>query len=371
MTRTALTLFAIALTAIVEADVCDPGTLGTGNHLLLQPPAGAKLDFEKWHVQMLAWRTDCIKEIKYNGSIYDEPKLSWTQQNWISPQMHAYDQSFYNITTHSYSVQAYLDDVTKRYGGVDEILIWPTYTNIGIDDRNQFDLIRSMPGGVPAIKKMVQELHDAGVKALWPYNPWDFGTHRPGNVPRKAGNHTFVYRRGALQAGNDLQNGTHTMAEAKQICAQLPKCLGFTYHSDEQNVTGQPMVYFKSTIIVNKDDTWSTFVRDGGEDDAVAMAQLLADTGADGFNGDTMTWVLFTSSLSSSPSSTATHSPSSTAAHSPLTASLIGARKILHRSKGEGSYCGHRSGGGRGCRVAELGDDGLGILVLPPRATSR
>jgi len=32
-----------------------------------------------------------------------------------------------------------------RYGGIDKALIWPTYTNIGIDDRNTFDLIRSMP----------------------------------------------------------------------------------------------------------------------------------------------------------------------------------------------------------------------------------
>ena len=54
---------------------------------------------------------------------------------------------------------------------MDEILIWPTYTNIGIDNRNQFDLIRSMPGGVPALKQVVQELHENGVKALYPYNP--------------------------------------------------------------------------------------------------------------------------------------------------------------------------------------------------------
>ena len=37
-------------------------------------------------------------------------------------------------------MQKWLDDVNARYGGVDSILMWPTYTNIGTDDRSQFDV---------------------------------------------------------------------------------------------------------------------------------------------------------------------------------------------------------------------------------------
>jgi hypothetical protein len=46
------------------------------------------------------------------------------------------------------------------------------YTNIGVDDRNQFQLIESQPGGVAGLRQVVEELHAAGVSALWPYNPW-------------------------------------------------------------------------------------------------------------------------------------------------------------------------------------------------------
>ena len=35
-----------------------------------------------------------------------------------------------------------------------------------------------MPGGLDAVKRVTAELHAAGVKVLWPYNPWDTGTRR-------------------------------------------------------------------------------------------------------------------------------------------------------------------------------------------------
>ena len=49
-------------------------------------------------------------------------------------------------------------------------------TNIGVDDRNQFQLIESQPGGVEGLRRVVDELHSQGVRVLWPYNPWDQGT---------------------------------------------------------------------------------------------------------------------------------------------------------------------------------------------------
>ena len=66
------------------------------------------------------------------------------------------------------------------------MLIWPTYTNLGADDRNQFDMIRCLPGGVDGIASFTKQLHAAGVNVLWPYNPWDQGTRYEGMSDAKA-----------------------------------------------------------------------------------------------------------------------------------------------------------------------------------------
>lgn len=66
--------------------------------------------------------------------------------------MMAHDKFFYDYEKGVYTVDRYLDDLEQRYGGIDSVLVWPTYPNIGIDNRNQFDLIRAMPGNENGIK---------------------------------------------------------------------------------------------------------------------------------------------------------------------------------------------------------------------------
>merc|ERR1719408_1028453 len=83
----------------------------------------------KWLADLVADRENTIKTIKYSGGVFDEVK--WTQSAWIQPQMHPYDRYFYDPISHSYTVDKYLEDLKTRYGGVNAILMWPTYTNIG------------------------------------------------------------------------------------------------------------------------------------------------------------------------------------------------------------------------------------------------
>jgi gamma-glutamyl hercynylcysteine S-oxide synthase len=90
------------------------------------------------------------------------------------------ERYFYDPVAHRYTVDRYLDDLEKRFGGIDAVLIWPTYPNMGIDNRNQHDLIRSMPGGIEGVRQMISNFHRRGVRVLFPMMMWDQGTRDPG-----------------------------------------------------------------------------------------------------------------------------------------------------------------------------------------------
>jgi iron(II)-dependent oxidoreductase len=103
---------------------------------------------QQWLTDVKHWRTERRIRIGFDDARYHLPALQWTQSAFIQPQMMVQDRYFYDPVAHKYTVDRYLDDLDKRYGGIDAVLIWPTYPNMGIDDRNQHDMIRSMPGGV-------------------------------------------------------------------------------------------------------------------------------------------------------------------------------------------------------------------------------
>jgi formylglycine-generating enzyme required for sulfatase activity len=51
---------------------------------------------------------------------------------------------------------------------------------MGIDNRNQHDMIRSMPGGVPGVRQMIGDFHRRGVRVLFPMMMWDQGVRDAG-----------------------------------------------------------------------------------------------------------------------------------------------------------------------------------------------
>ncbi len=89
------------------------------------------------------------------------------------------DRYFYDPVAGRYTVDRYLDDLEKRYGGIDAVLVWSTYPNMGIDDRNQLQMVESMPGGVDGVRQMVADFHRRGVRVLFPMMMWDEGTQQP------------------------------------------------------------------------------------------------------------------------------------------------------------------------------------------------
>jgi formylglycine-generating enzyme required for sulfatase activity len=135
---------------------------------------------KSWLADITHWRNERRIRIGYNGSRYDLAAFKWTQSSFMQPQMMVQDRYFYDPVARKYTVDRYLDDLQKRYGGIDSVLIWPTYPNMGIDNRNQHDMIRCMPGGIEGVKQMVADFHRRGVRVLFPMMMWDQGTRDSG-----------------------------------------------------------------------------------------------------------------------------------------------------------------------------------------------
>jgi len=136
--------------------------------------------FRSWLADIQHWRRERRVRMGYDDSQYRRPELRWTQSSLIQPQMMIEERYFYDPVAGKYTVDRYLDDLEKRYGGIDSVLIWHTYPDIGIDNRNQYDLLHDMPGGVAGLRQMVSDFHRRGVRVLFPVMLWDQGTRDVG-----------------------------------------------------------------------------------------------------------------------------------------------------------------------------------------------
>jgi gamma-glutamyl hercynylcysteine S-oxide synthase len=163
-------------------------------------------ELEQWQADLRQYRLERRIRVGYDGSRYDNTALEWTQSSFIQPQMMVQDRYFYDPVAHRYTVDRYLDDLNKRIGGIDAVLIWPTYPNMGIDNRNQHDLIRSMPGGVAGVRNMVADFHRRGVRVFFPMMMWDQGTRDPG-MPWPQAIAQLMAEIGADGINGDTQDG--------------------------------------------------------------------------------------------------------------------------------------------------------------------
>ena len=175
-----VTLFTLGLYFLKVGYTQQPVPQGKLKELFALPDSST--GHPQWLSMMKKWRKSEKASINYNDSEFLRPEFGWMKRTFIFVQMMAHDRYFYDPLKKEYTVNRYLDDLKKRYGGIDAVLIWPTYPNIGIDDRNQFDLVAAMPGGESAVRQMIIDFKKRGVRVYFPIMIWDSGT-RPINEP--------------------------------------------------------------------------------------------------------------------------------------------------------------------------------------------
>ena len=164
----------------------------TGILNLPEPPSPAEVFFPgpatpsdqpAWLEGLKAWRQERQTLLRYSPAQYERPELEWTQHVFSQVQLLIWDRSLYDPDKGVYTVDRFLSEIESRIGPIDAVLIWHVYPNLGVDDRNQFDLLRDLPGGIPGLRRLVEQFHQHGVKVFFPYLAWDTGTREEPGAP--------------------------------------------------------------------------------------------------------------------------------------------------------------------------------------------
>ncbi|MEM7129764.1 MAG: SUMF1/EgtB/PvdO family nonheme iron enzyme [Chloroflexota bacterium] len=164
-----------------------------------------------------------------DGRIFEREGTAWYRQAYTEAFLFMYDTSFYDRETGRYRIDEVLDDGEREFGGYDIILLWQSYPRLGIDERNQIDYYRDMPGGLAGLRSLTDRAHQRGVRVFINYNPWDVGTRR------EAGAEPFTDPRG--YRGSFADTGAPVVADAEAL-AEVIAAIGAdgifldTMHSD-------------------------------------------------------------------------------------------------------------------------------------------
>lgn len=113
---------------------------------------------------------------EFDQTLYERPDLNWIKHSYASHLLYGWDHQFYESELLEISLDKFINRGHKWYGGDDFIGIWPTWPTLGLDQRNQWDLFRDLPGGLEKMHALADMTRNLGSKFFICYNPWDSDT---------------------------------------------------------------------------------------------------------------------------------------------------------------------------------------------------
>lgn len=144
------------------------------------PGPASPADFPAWIADLKQWRDEQRMRLGYPWSDYKRDDLAWVRRSFVQGKAMVEDRYFYDVTAGRYTVDRFLEDLDRRYGGIDSVIIWAGYPNIGVDNRNQYDLLRDLPGGLDGVRQAIADFKRRGVRVWLPILPWDRGSRDEG-----------------------------------------------------------------------------------------------------------------------------------------------------------------------------------------------
>jgi gamma-glutamyl hercynylcysteine S-oxide synthase len=113
---------------------------------------------------------------KFDNSMFERKDLAWIKESYLIVLQMAWDRGFYDRLSGKYTYAEVIRNGNEQFGNIDVFGIWPTWPRLGLDQRNQWDLYRDLPGGTDQLRNFVRMSRQSNTRFFIAYNPWDNST---------------------------------------------------------------------------------------------------------------------------------------------------------------------------------------------------
>lgn len=113
---------------------------------------------------------------EFDNSMFERDDLKWVRHTYLCQLMMGWDHNIYDSKKNRYTLNDFIGFNNKVLGGAEIYGLWPTWPALGMDQRNQWDMYRSMPGGMPAVKGLADLCHHNNSHFYIAFKPWDTAT---------------------------------------------------------------------------------------------------------------------------------------------------------------------------------------------------
>ena len=109
----------------------------------------------------------------FDNHLYERQDLKWINHSFVGHFVSAWHSYFYNGEKQLLTYKDFDANTIKNFGGDDYVVLWTGFPVLGLDQRNQWDLMRAMPGGVKQLRQISDDGLKKGMHLMTNYTPWD------------------------------------------------------------------------------------------------------------------------------------------------------------------------------------------------------
>jgi gamma-glutamyl hercynylcysteine S-oxide synthase len=114
----------------------------------------------------------------FDNSLYERKDLAWIKSSYLAVLQMAWDKDFYDRFSGKYTYPEVLKEGIELFGNIDIFGLWTTWPRLGLDQQNQWDMYRALPGGIQQLRNFIKMSRQANTRFFIAYNPWDNGTRQ-------------------------------------------------------------------------------------------------------------------------------------------------------------------------------------------------